>query len=67
MKPSVMTNAGLVKPGTHIRIVSLDDPYDSTYPGKTGFVEHIDDMGQMHGTWGGLAIIPEEDTIEIIL
>lgn len=67
MKQSVETNAGLVRPGAHIRIVQLDDPYDSTYPGKTGFVEFIDDIGQLHGTWGGLAIIPEVDQIEIII
>lgn len=66
MKPEIRTNAGIVRPGNHIRIISLEDPYDQTYNGKSGFVEFIDDMGQIHGTWGGLAIIPQWDTIEII-
>ena len=33
--------------------------------GKVGTIEHIDDMGQLHGTWGSLAVIPEVDTFEI--
>lgn len=31
------------------------------YIGKTGIVQMIDDMGQLHGDWGGLAILPEDD------
>lgn len=54
------------KVGDRIRIIRLDDPYDKTYPGRTGTVEMIDSMGQLHGTWGGLAVIPEVDTYEII-
>lgn len=52
--------------GDRIRIIELNDPYDNTYPGRTGTVEHIDSMGQLHGTWGGLAVIPEADLYEII-
>jgi hypothetical protein len=37
------------------------------YAGRTGEVEYIDDMGQIHGTWGGCALIPEEDTYELIV
>jgi hypothetical protein len=29
-------------------------------------IEHIDGIGQLHGTWGGLAVIPEADDFEII-
>ncbi len=36
------------------------------YAGKEGVVKVIDDIGQLHGTWGGCAIIPEEDRFEII-
>ena len=39
---------------------------DSLYDGRIGVVEHIDGIGQLHGTWGGLAIIPDEDSFEII-
>ena len=52
--------------GDTIRITRLDDVFDKTYVGRVGVVELIDDMGQLHGTWGGLAVIPEEDGFEII-
>lgn len=35
------------------------------YKGKCGFIEKIDDMGQLHGTWGGVAINPEVDKIRV--
>lgn len=54
------------KVGDIIKITRLDDPYDHTYEGRTGTVEHIDSMGQLHGTWGGLAVIPEVDRYIII-
>lgn len=56
-----------VKVGDKIRIIRLDDPYAvETYNGREGIVRHIDDMGQLHGTWGGLAVIPEEDEFEVL-
>lgn len=55
-----------VNVGDTIRITKLDDNYDNSYPGREGKVESIDDMGQLHGTWGGLAVIPEVDEFEII-
>jgi len=39
---------------------------DSKYNGATGEVEFIDDMGQLFGSWGGLAVIPGTDDFEII-
>ena len=36
------------------------------YNGRSGVVEYIDSLGQLHGTWGGLAIIPETDEFEVI-
>ena len=54
----------MVKIGDKIRIISMDgEPH---YSGKVGVVEHIDDLGQIHGTWGGCAIIPSVDSFEII-
>ena len=52
-----------VHEGDRIVITELKDPYipRGSYNGVEGIVEHIDDMGQLHGTWGGLAIIPGED------
>ena len=37
-----------------------------TYNGKEGIVEKIDDADQIHGSWGGCAIIPETDKYIII-
>lgn len=31
-----------------------------------GMVEYVDDMGHLHGSWGGLAVIPGEDMFEVI-
>ena len=52
------------KVGDKIKIIEMVD--EPAYTGKTGTIEHIDGMGQLHGTWGSLAVIPEEDSIEII-
>ena len=41
------------------------DTQAAAYAGKTGTVEHIDSIGQLHGTWGGLALIPGVDEYEI--
>lgn len=40
-----------------------DEPH---YKDREGVVTHIDDAGQIHGTWGGCAIIPEIDTYVIL-
>lgn len=55
-----------VRIGDRIRIIRLDDPYDNSYNGREGVVEHIDSLGQLHGTWGGLAVIPEEDEFIVL-
>ena len=56
--------------GKKIRIGAMINPDsdidDSRYNGKEGIVKSIDSMGQLHGTWGGLAVIPEVDEFEII-
>lgn len=53
-----------VKVGDKIKIISMDG--EPQYTGKEGIVERIDDMGQIHTTAGGCAIIPEIDLFEII-
>lgn len=55
-----------VKVGDRIRILKMDDPYALYYPGKEGVVTYIDDMGHLHGTWGGLAVLLDVDEIEVI-
>ena len=42
------------------------DTQAAGYAGRSGTVEFIDSIGQLHGTWGGLAIIPEVDEFEIV-
>lgn len=36
------------------------------YKDREGIVTHIDDAGQIHGTWGGCALIPEIDAYIIL-
>ena len=54
----------MIKVGDKIRIIHMDG--ESQYNGKEGIVESIDDIGQIHGSWGGCALIPEIDEFEII-
>ena len=53
-----------MKVGDRIRI--LDMKGEPQYDGKTGTVTHIDAIGQIHGTWGGCALIPGVDEYEVI-
>ena len=50
--------------GDTIKIIHMKD--EPGYDGAIGVVEHIDDAGQLHGTWGSLAVIPELDEFEVI-
>lgn len=54
----------MVKPGDKIRIIKMEG--EPQYNGKEGVIEFIDDAGQLHGTWGGCALIPEVDKYEKI-
>jgi len=59
------------KVGDKIRIIEMDDmngtdPSVHDYAGRVGIVNHKDSAGQLHGTWGGLALQPEHDRYEII-
>ena len=44
--------------------VEILDPYHPII--NTGTVERVDGIGQLHGTWGGLAAITGEDIIKIL-
>ena len=52
-----------VKIGDTIKIIKMEG--EPQYTNRKGIVTHIDDAGQIHGTWGGCAIIPEIDTFSI--
>lgn len=53
-----------VNVGDKIRIINMEG--EPNYSGREGIIKSIDDAGQLHGTWGGLAVIPEEDSFEVI-
>ena len=53
-----------VKIGDKIKIIAMEG--EPIYEDKVGTVTSIDDMGQLHGTWGGIAIIPDLDEFIII-
>lgn len=53
-----------VKIGDIIKIIKMDG--EPQYTSREGVVTHIDDVGQIHGTLGGCAIIHEVDTYIIL-
>ncbi len=53
-----------MKVGDKVRIIYMEG--EPQYSGKEGVVRFIDSMGQVHGTWGGCAIIPDKDIVEVI-
>lgn len=52
------------KIGDKIRIIYMEG--EPQYIGREGVIEYIDDAGQVHGTWGGCALIPATDTWVVI-
>ena len=45
--------------GDRIKIIHTEG--EPQYTNRVGVVTHIDDAGQIHGTWGGCAIVPKVD------
>jgi len=64
MKTEVTTRQGTVKIGSHILIVNMIG--EKTYTGRVGTVDHIDDKGQISGSWGGCRLIPGYDDFKIL-
>lgn len=52
------------KVGDTIRIIEMKG--EPEYSGRVGVVDLVDGIGQLHGSWGGLAVQPEHDTYEIL-
>ncbi|MDD7316839.1 MAG: DUF4314 domain-containing protein [Bacillales bacterium] len=52
----------MVKVGDKIKIILMVG--EPQYSGKEGVVEHIDDIGKIHGSWGGCSLIPGIDKFE---
>ena len=46
--------------GRRIRIKYMAG--EPSYTGREGIIQAVDDIGQLHGTWGGLAVMPGEDS-----
>ena len=55
----------MVKVSDKIRIIHMDG--EPLYSGKIGIVEHIDDIGQIHGSCGECALIPGVDQFEVVV
>ena len=51
-----------IKVGDKIRVINMDGEPD--YNGRVGYVQNIDDAGQIHCSFGGCALIPEIDKFE---
>lgn len=54
----------MIKVGDKIRIIRMEG--EPQYTNKVGVVTHIDSIGQIHGTWGGCALIPDTDDFVIL-
>lgn len=54
----------MYKLGEIIEIIKMVG--EPQYTGKKGTITSIDDLGQLHGTWGGLAIDTKVDKIRIV-
>ena len=54
----------MVKVGDKIRITYMDG--EPQYEGREGTVRCIDSIGQIHGSWGGCAVIPGQDSYVVI-
>ena len=50
--------------GKMVLILEMEGEPD--YAGRVGVVQFVDDAGQLHGTWGGLAIIHGVDTYRVL-
>lgn len=62
-----------VKVGDKLKILGLapdsngvPDPAAGHYCGREGVVEYIDDAGQIHGTWGGISLLPWADKFGVL-
>jgi hypothetical protein len=59
-----MKNNPKVKVGDVIRIIEMKG--ETGYDGRFGIITSIDDAGQLHGTWGGLAVLPDVDSYILV-
>ena len=62
-----MSGTARAKVGDMVRITAIAPNADGTHDtqaerliGKVGRVEHVDSIGAIHGTWGGLSLLPQD-------
>lgn len=60
IKTALAMNGNLI--GKKIKIIEMQG--EPNYTGRVGVIQKIDDMKQLHGTWGNLAIVPKVDLFE---
>jgi len=53
-----------LKVGMTIQIIEMKD--EPSYSGRIGVIRFIDDAKQLHGSWGGLALIPGIDEFKVV-
>ena len=53
------------KVGQKVRIIHLEGE-DNRYDGREGIIMKIDGIGQLHGIWGSLAVIPSDDDFYVM-
>ena len=71
MKSVIDTPMGRVTPGMRIKILEMFDNHGlderaREYNGRIGDITMIDDAGQLFGTWGGLAVLPDKDVFIVL-
>lgn len=54
-----MKSKSEIKPGDKIHIYTMFG--EPNYSNREGIVKYIDDIGGIHGTWGGLALNFDDD------
>lgn len=57
------------KPGARVRLVRMNDPYETIPPGTVGKVLYVDSLGTLHVMWSNgstLGIVFNEDYAEKI-
>lgn len=54
----------MAKVGDKVKILCMQ--HEPQYTGKEGIITRIDDAGQIHGTWGGCALIVGIDIFVIL-
>ena len=57
-------NKKTITVGSEIIIIDMKNEKD--YAGRYGTIVHIDDIGQLHGSWGGCTLIPGVDSFLVI-